>query len=78
MADEELAAQVRYNMDYGVKYLYFLYFSVDTIEKICQSLQVILAAGIAGADHPTDFSTRLSIVKNNKARILDDLRTIVG
>ncbi len=58
MAQEELAVQVRVNMDHAISYTYFLYFSVDTVEKICQSLQVILAAGVTSPEQAIDYIAR--------------------
>jgi hypothetical protein len=75
MPQEELAVQVRHNMDHAISYTYFLYFSVDTIEKICRSLQVILVAGV-GAEYARDFTTRMSIITREKDRVLADLRSI--
>jgi hypothetical protein len=76
MPQENLAVQVRRNMDNGISYTYFLYFSVDTIEKICRSLQVILVAGVADAKLASDFTSRMSVVKSQKDRVLDELRSI--
>ena len=76
MPQENLAIQVRRNMDNAISYTYFLYFSVDTIEKICRSLQVILVAGVADAERASDFTSRMSVVKSQKDRILEDLRSI--
>ena len=72
---EKLAVQIRVNMGHAINYTYFLYFSVDTIEKICQALQVILVAGVA-PKQATDFHARMSIIKKKKGRVLDDLRSI--
>ena len=47
-AEISLVATVRHNMDNGTSYQYFLYFSDDTVEKICQSLQIISWAGLTG------------------------------
>jgi hypothetical protein len=76
MPQESLAVQVRRNMDNAICYTYFLYFSIDTIEKICRSLQVILVAGVAGAEPASDFASRMSVVKSQKDRVLEDLRNI--
>jgi hypothetical protein len=76
LPQESLAVQIRRNMDNGIAYTYFLYFSVDTIEKICRSLQVILVAGVAGAELASDFTSRVSVVRNQKDGILEDLRHI--
>jgi hypothetical protein len=76
LPQETLAVQVRRNIDKAINYTYFLYFSVDTIEKICRSLQVILVAGVADAKLACDFASRMSIVKTQKDRVLDDLRSI--
>lgn len=75
MPQESLAVQVRRNMDNAISYTYFLYFSVDTIEKICRSLQVVLVTGVA-AELASDFTSRMSVVKSQKDRILNDLRSI--
>ena len=75
MPQESLAAQVRRNMDDGICYTYFLNFSIDTIEKICRSLQVILVTGLA-ADLAGDFTSRMSVVKSQKDRVLKDLWNI--
>ena len=63
-------------MDNDISYTYFLYFSVDTIEKICRSLQVILVAGVADAELASDFTSRMSVVKSQRDRVLDDLQSI--
>ncbi len=76
MPQEELAIQVRRNMDLGISYTYFLHFCVDTVEKLCQSLQVISVAGVAGVDQASDFTARINIIKNEASRVLDDLERI--
>jgi hypothetical protein len=75
MADVDLALQVRHNIDSGTSYHYFLYFADDTIDKVLLSLQVMLAAG-AGAGQGAGFSERVSKIKNEKDRVLDDLRSL--
>jgi hypothetical protein len=75
MPQERLAVQVRRNMDNAISYTYFLHFSVDTIEKICRSLQVILVAGV-DAELASDFTSRMSVVKSQKDRVLEDLWSI--
>lgn len=72
--DVQRAEQVRRNMENGTSYHYFLHCSDDTVEKICQALQVIVWAGLAGATRATDYRSRLDIIKNNKDRVLNDLR----
>ena len=71
--DEEMAAQIRRNLDSGISYTYFLYFSADTLEKVCQSLQVIL---VSNAGPVPDFNERIRRIKNEKDRILEDFHTI--
>jgi hypothetical protein len=71
--DEELATQIRRNLDSGIAYTYFLYFSADTIEKVIQCLQVILASG---SGRMPDFNERISRIKTEKVRILEDFRSI--
>jgi hypothetical protein len=70
------AEQVRRNMENGTSYHYFLHFSEDTVEKMCQALQVIVWAGIAGVEGAPDFRSRVDTIKNNKDRVLDDLRSL--
>jgi hypothetical protein len=72
----ELAAQVSRNLDSGIRYLYFLYFSEDTIQKVCQALQIILVAGVDGAVPVTDFAARLRTVSEKKDQILAYLKRI--
>jgi hypothetical protein len=72
LPQESLAAQVRRNIDNGIFYTYFLYFSADTIHKICRALQVILVTGV-DAELASDFTSRISVVKGQKKRILKDL-----
>jgi hypothetical protein len=72
--DVERAEQVRRNMENGTSYHYFLHFSDDTVEKICQALQVIVLAGIAGVAGAADYRSRVNTIRNNKDRVLDDLR----
>jgi hypothetical protein len=63
-------------MENGTSYHYFLHFSEDTVEKMCQALQVIVWAGIAGVEGAPDFRSRVDTIKNNKDRVLDDLRSL--
>jgi hypothetical protein len=72
-ADEALAAQIRLNLDCGISYTYFLHYSADTLDKVCQALQVILASG---SGPMPDFNERVRRIKNDKDRILEDFRTI--
>lgn len=68
------AKQVRRNMDNGTSYHYFLYFSDDTVEKMCQALQIIAWAGVGGAAEASDFTSRVDTMRTNHDRVLDDLR----
>lgn len=70
LGGSELAAQVSRNLVRGINYLYFLHFSDDTIEKICQALQVIVVAGVDSTVQLADFSARLDAVNRNEDRIL--------
>jgi hypothetical protein len=72
----ELAAQVSRNLDGGISYLYFLSFSDDTIEKICQALQIILLEGVDGTGQVANFGARSQIVKTQQDRIKDYLKRI--
>jgi hypothetical protein len=71
--DEELAALVRRNLDSGISYTYFLHFSPDSIEKVCQCLQLILASG---SESVPNFQERINRIRNEKDRILDDFLNI--
>jgi CAP12/Pycsar effector protein, TIR domain len=71
--DVDRAVLIRRNIDNGTSYLYFLYFSDDTIEKICQALQVICWARVGDPAGASDFKTRVETITNNKDRVLDDL-----
>jgi hypothetical protein len=73
---DELAVQLRANIEHEIHYTYFLYFTVDTIEKICQALQVILVAGVASREQALDPTARMSIIDEKKDRILNDFRRI--
>jgi hypothetical protein len=73
---DELAVQLRANIDHQIHYTYFLYLTVDTIEKICQALQVILVAGVAAPEQAINPTARMSIIKENKDRVLDDFSRI--
>ena len=61
-AEITLAVTVRRNMDHGTRYLYFLYFSDDTVEKICQCLQIISWAGLTSATGEADYKSRLGTI----------------
>jgi hypothetical protein len=73
---DELAVQLRANIEHEIHYTYFLYFTVDTIEKICQALQVILVAGVASREQALNPTARMSIIEEKKDRILADFRRI--
>ncbi len=70
------AEQVRRNMDSGIRYHGFFYFSDDTVEKICQALQMIVWAGIAGVAGSSDFGARVATIKDNKDRVLGKLQDL--
>ena len=74
--DEELAVQVRRNLDQGLRYTYFLHFSVDTIDKVCHLLQVAAGVGIVSDEQAKDSDFRMDVVRNQKERVLDGLRAI--
>jgi hypothetical protein len=61
-------------MDNGTSYRYFLSYSDDTVEKICQALQIIVWAGIGGAAGASDFRSRVEVIRTQKDRVLADLR----
>jgi hypothetical protein len=63
-------------MDNGTRYQYFLYFSEDTVEKICQSLQIISWAGLGSATGAADFRSRLDTIRNQSDRVVSDMLDI--
>jgi hypothetical protein len=71
-AEVRRAELVRRNMNNGTSYHYFLYFSDDTVDKICLSLQMLAWSGVSeGAD--SDFTARIDRIRNTKDRVLNDL-----
>jgi hypothetical protein len=76
LADVPRVELVRRNMDQGTSYHYFLLFSNDTVEKICQALQMIAWAGVGGAPGASDFRSRVETIKNQQDRVLQDLRRL--
>ena len=70
------AEQIRHNMDSGNSYHGLFYFSNDTVEKICQALQMIVWFGIAPASVASDFGARVDTIKNNRLRVLGELRDL--
>ena len=76
LGDVERAEQVRRNMEDGTSYHYFLHFSDDTVEKICQALQVIVWAGIGSVKGAPDYRSRVEAIRSNKEHVLDDLRSL--
>jgi len=76
MAGVEHTLQVYRNIDRGIFYHYFLYFCDDTLDKICQALQVMSAVGAGCTGSGTDFLARVSTVKNQKHRVLEVLRNM--
>jgi len=70
------AVRVRRNIDSGVCYHFFTYFTPTTMEKMCQGLEVILAVGAGGEEDIADFKIRLSKIRDKKEQVLDDLRRI--
>jgi hypothetical protein len=63
-------------MEKGTSYHYFLHFSDDTVQKTCQALQIIAWAGLAAAAGAPDYKSRVETIKNNKERVLDELRDL--
>ena len=67
------AGLFRHNMDNGTSYHCFFYFSDDTIEKICQTLQMIAWAGVGDAGEANDFNSRTNKITKAKDRVLSEL-----
>jgi len=76
MSDLERGVQVRRNLDSGTSYVYFFPNREDTVEKICQALQVMLVGSGTGNERAADFSSRLATILKERDRVLDDLREI--
>ena len=75
MTRPDLAIRIRHNLDHGVSYLYFLHGSDDTVEKVFQVLQIVLVADPETED-VLDFRRRTDIVRNEKTRVLDELKRV--
>jgi hypothetical protein len=76
MAGVELSLQIRHNIDAGISYYDLIHFGDDSVEKLCQSLQVILVAGVGGTEKATDFKSRIGTIMEKQNEILDDLQNI--
>jgi hypothetical protein len=72
-AEISLAVTVRHNIDHGTRYQYFLYFSDDTVEKICQSLQIVSWAGLSGATGQADYKSRRDTIRSQRDRVVSDM-----
>lgn len=72
-AEIRLAVTVRRNMDNGTRYMYFLYFSDDTVEKICQALQIVSWAGLTSATGEADYKSRLDTIRSQSDRVVSDM-----
>src|SRR5262249_5870385 len=55
-AEANVALKIRRNLDSGISYLYFLYFDDDTIDKVFQALQVIVAGKKDASGKTADFN----------------------
>jgi hypothetical protein len=75
-AEISWAVSIRRNMDNGTRYQYFFYFSDDTVEKICQSLQIISWAGLTSATGAADFKSRLDTIRSQSDRVVSDMSDI--
>jgi Predicted nucleotide-binding protein containing TIR-like domain len=75
-AEISLTVAVRRNIDNGTRYQYFLYFSDDTVEKICQSLQVISWAGLTNSTEVADYKSRLDTIRSHGDRVVSDMLDI--
>jgi hypothetical protein len=75
-AEINWAASIRRNMDNGTSYQYFFYFSDDTLDKICQSLQMISWAGLTSETGAADFASRLHTIRNQSDRVVSDMLDI--
>ena len=75
-AEVDRIITIRRNMDNGTSYQYFLYFSDDTMEKICQCLQILSWAAIMDLKGASDFKTRVDTIRKQKNRVLRDMREL--
>jgi hypothetical protein len=69
-----LADRVRKNLDYGIKYVYFIHGNSDTAFKIPRMLQLLLLAKLLKPEQEGDFSVRRELVKANLNIIISDLK----
>jgi hypothetical protein len=74
--DVERAELVHYNMEYGVRYHYFLDFSDNAVESICRILQILSCASVGGGGRATDFMARIDTIRNEKVGVLHYLRDL--
>ncbi len=76
MADLQRARLLRRNMDEGTSYHLFYGFSEDTIEKLCQALQMVAWAGTDDEAEQGDFRSRIVAITHHKDEVLKDLRDV--
>jgi hypothetical protein len=72
-AEISWAVTVRRNIDNGTSYQYFLHFSDDTVEKICQSLQVVSWAGLTNVIGEADYKSRVDTIRSHGDRVVSDM-----
>jgi hypothetical protein len=70
------ALQVRNNLDYNIRYVYFFQGNNDAAEKIPQLLQLMLLARILKPEEEKLFQRRRELVEANPDTIIDALKDI--
>ncbi len=68
--------QVLRNIDNGTSYHCFFYFSDDTIDKICLTLQMFAWAGARAPGSTQDFKSRVDTITKETSRVLTNLRDL--
>ena len=73
----EFAAQVKRNLDHGVRYVYFFPANIDGAQKICWLLQMVLLAELFKDIKEADsFQNRLKVIRENRDRVRSNLQEI--
>jgi Predicted nucleotide-binding protein containing TIR-like domain len=70
------AEQIRRNIDSGVRYHCCFYFSDNTVEKVCQALQMIVWVAMPRVAGSSDWGARVATIKDNRERVLTELQDL--
>jgi len=72
----EYPRQVFQNIQNGISYLYFLFFTEDSLARLVQGLHVLASGMVTDGNLALDFQQRNNAVLQNKERVLRGLRAI--